>query len=444
MRELVFPGTGYDDLAGGVLRADVETAAVLFANVVPRPHQGERLLVREVQQVPPDAYQQRSAVAVELTPAFVARVTKQARSKQQSLVFVHTHPGSPSVPDFSLVDDHGEQPLAGFLRRRIPTVPHVALVVSPGGCRARVLGTNDPVRVVQAGKTLQVPFDPRRSVSTQVTFDRQVRAFGEQGQAMVRGLRVGIVGLGGTGTIVAEQLAHLGVGSLLLIDPDVAEESNLNRLVGATRKDVGKPKAAVAARYVASINQDGQTEPVSGSVLLASTARRLADVDFFFCCTDSQGSRAVLNLLAYQYLIPCIDTGVSIVAQQGSVTHIAGRVQMLAPGLSCLVCTGLLDPDAVRRDLMTDYERQADPYFLGAHEPQPAVISLNGTVVSLAVTMFLGAVAGIPAQARYQIYNGITGAVRAVSHTPDPTCIVCSPSGALARGDEWPLPARQA
>jgi len=92
---------------------------------------------------------------------------------------------------------------------------------------------------------------------------------------------------------------------------------------------------------------------------------------------------------------------------------------------------------------MTDYERQADPYFIGAHEPQPAVISLNGTVVSLAITMFLAAVTHIPAEARYQLYNGITGTIRAVAQPPDPACIVCSLVGALARGNEWPLPARQ-
>src|SRR5262249_11303678 len=98
---------------------------------------------------------------------------------------------------------------------------------------------------------------------------------------------------------------------------------------------------------------------------------------------------------------------------------------------------------AVRRDLMTEYERQADPYFIGAHEPQPAVISLNSTVVSLAITMFLGAVTHIPADARYQLYNGISGVVRVIAHTPDPVCVVCSTAGALARGNEWPLPARQ-
>jgi hypothetical protein len=306
-----------------------------------------------------------------------------------------------------------------------------------------MLGSDEPMRVVQVGKTLQFPFEPAVPPAAQFAFDRQVRAFGEQGQVRLRSLRVGIVGLGGTGSIVAEQLAHLGIGNFLLIDPDVIEESNLNRLVGASLKDVGKAKAEVAARHVESIHADVKTQVVIGSVLQASTARRLADVDFFFCCTDSHGSRAVLSQFAFQYLVPCIDIGVSISSKDGRVTHITGRVQMLAPGLGCLTCAGLLDSDAIRRDLMTDYERQADPYFIGAHEPQPAVISLNGTVVSLAVTMFLAAVTHIPADARYQLYNGITGTVRAVAHIPDPTCIVCSPVGALARGNEWPLLARQ-
>jgi molybdopterin-synthase adenylyltransferase len=443
VRELVFAGDAFTDLAAELLRAENETAAFLFANVVRRAENGERLLVREVRQAPPDAYQRRTAVAVVLAPSFVASVTKQASIRKQALVFVHTHPRCTEVPAFSSVDDHGEKLLAEFLLRRIPSVPHGALVISEGGCRARMLGTRESLRVIQVGKTLQYPFDPSVALTARLAFDRQVRAFGEDGQARLRGLRVGIVGLGGTGSIVAEQLAHLGVGSLVLVDPDVVEESNLNRLVGAGPEDIGEPKVVVAARHVKSITPEIKTETITGSVLNALTARCLADVDFFFCCTDSHGSRAVLNQLAYQYLIPCIDTGVSISAKDGCVTHITGRVQMLAPGLGCLTCAGLLDSDAVRRDLMTEFERQADPYFIGAHDPQPAVISLNGTVVSLAVTMFLAAVAQIPAEARYQLYNGITGAVRPVAHGPDRTCIVCSLTGALARGDEWPLPARQ-
>jgi molybdopterin/thiamine biosynthesis adenylyltransferase len=298
------------------------------------------------------------------------------------------------------------------------------------------------VRVVQAGVHLNIISDPVTHMDSDSMFDRQVRVFGAQGQATLRKLKVGIVGLGGTGSIVAQQLAHLGIEQFLLIDPDVVEASNLNRLAGATPTDTGDPKVAVAERTIRSIRPNANVLLVQASVLDATTARLLVDTDFFFCCTDSHGSRAVLNQLAYQYLLPCIDMGVSISSKEATVTHITGRVQMLSPGLACLTCSGLLDADAIRYDLMASYQRQTDPYFIGNGQPEPAVMSLNSTMASLAVTMFLGAAIGIPAEARYQIYNGITGKIRIVTGGIDQTCVVCSKRGALGRGDEWPLPAR--
>ena len=136
--------------------------------------------------------------------------------------------------------------------------------------------------------------------------------------------------------------------------------------------------------------------------------------------------------------------GVAIVTQKGQITHIAGRSQMLAPGLGCLMCGDLLNPEAIRVDLLTDFERAADPYIVGAHEPAPAVISVNATISSISVTMFLAAVTGIPSHARLVNYNGITGAARVAAINPHPTCIACSSRGALARGNEWDLPARLA
>lgn len=170
----------------------------------------------------------------------------------------------------------------------------------------------------------------------------------------------------------------------------------------------------------------------------------LLAVDFLFCCTDSHGSRAVLNQMAYQYYIPTIDLGVRIDVTDGIVTAIAGRVQMLAPGLPCLVCHNLLDSEAVRRDLLSSDERGRDPYIVGAAEPQPAVISINAVVASLGVTMLLGAIAGFAANSRHQVYLADRGAVRPIQSTALDNCVVCSSRGALGRGDLWPLPWRTA
>ncbi len=179
-----------------------------------------------------------------------------------------------------------------------------------------------------------------------------------------------------------------------------------------------------------------------GDVVDDHVARRLLDVEFAFICTDSHASRAVVNQLAYQHLLPVIDMGVGIKASGGMVTHITGRVQMLAPGLACLTCTQTLDPNLIRQELLTPLQRQSDPYIQGHHEPQPAVISINSTVVSLAVTMFLSAVTAMPSHPRLLIYEGIRGTIRPTVKAPDEGCIVCSRRGALVQGDRQALMAR--
>lgn len=440
MNELAITTAAFQDLRRQLASSD-ESAAILLATVVSRGRNAWRLLVNEARYAAGDDYIQRSPFTAVLRPAFVAAITKEARNRRKALIFVHTHPGA-KHPTFSHTDDAGEVQLAAFVQRA--RGPHAALLLGATGCAARVLGMpTEPLRVVEVGSRLSYSTGLKGPTGDETEYARQIRAFGRDGQAVLDMLRVGIVGLGGTGSFIAQQLAHLGVHQFVLLDPDAVELSNLNRLAGATRKDEGLPKVDVAARHIRSIRPDAQIEPMQGSVLLAKTARRLVGADFLFCCTDSFGSRAVINQLAYQYLVPCIDMGVSVTTSAGQVSHITGRVQMLAPGLACLACNNMLDADAVRHDLMTDAERQADPYFLGEGEPQPAVMSINGTVASLAVTMFLGAVAGVPASARYQNYNGVAGTVRAVAATPDPICVVCSSRGAIGRGDEWRLPARQ-
>jgi molybdopterin/thiamine biosynthesis adenylyltransferase len=440
MNELVFGGTNFANLKVELLRDERETAAFLLANRVSRCGTN-RLLVRETVTVPPEMYRRRTPDAIEVSPALVANVAKQALRHNQSVIFVHTHPSCRKSPEFSSIDDCGERNLADFFERRIPNVPHASLIVAPGGCCSRFLGTQDSVRVTEVGQTLLWHTETDGPATLDGRFDRQVRAFGAEGQSRLQQLRVGIVGLGGTGATVAEQLSHLGVEKFLFVDPDIVEESNLNRIVGASANDVGRAKVDVAEAHAMSI-RPCIVEAIHGSVVDASIAKRLTEADFLFCCTDSYGSRAILCQIAYQYLIPCIDVGVGVSVQKSQVTHITGRVQMLTPGLSCLTCSRLLDADAVRRDLQSNFERATDPYFTGAHEPQPSIISINGCVVSLAVTMFLAAAIGIPGVARYQLYNAIQGTVRPVIHVPDPHCVVCSLTGALGRGDEWPLLAR--
>nr|WP_249798518.1 ThiF family adenylyltransferase [Bradyrhizobium zhengyangense] len=402
-----------------------------------------RVLVREVVVPAEDDYTRRSQLEAELRPAFIARWAKIAARTKSSLVFVHSHPGR-AAPEFSRIDDAGEEVLAHFFRHRTPDLQHLALVVSDGGYACRYLGSDRHLRLIAVGDDRRVLFDPSRSHDPSDLYDRQVRAFGRAGQSILQSLRVGIVGLGGTGSLAVQQLAHLGVKEFVLVDPDDVELTNLNRLAGSASADTGQAKVAVAERYIRAVQPRAVVTSFQENVVFVETAKKLRDVDVLFCCTDSHGSRAVLQQLAYQYLIPCIDIGTVIAVKGGKITHITGRAQMLSPGLACLTCGGLLDGNEVRRDMMSEAERKQDPYLVGAREPAPAVISINSTITSLAITMFLSAVVGVPSPARHLLYDGLRSRLRSVKGEPVQDCIVCSRAGVLARGDGLALQGRLA
>lgn len=418
-----------------LLCGDSERCAVLYATQSQRSHGQRRLLVREVEFPQEAEYTAQSAIEAQLSPMFVARVTKRAAKDKLSLIFVHTHLDQ-RVPVFSHVDDGGEQALRTFLANREVNGDHAALVLSEGGVRARLLGTEQELRVVVLGSKRRVAFDPDADdLPTDLAFDRQVRAFGAEGQKQLEKLRVAIVGLGGTGSIMAQQLVHLGIREFILIDPDEIETTNLNRVVNATRDDVHANKAEVAARYLRSFDPRVRVETVAGDVARDAVARRLIEADVIMGCTDSHGSRSVIQQVAYQHLIPCIDMGSTIIQSDGEVKGIYGRVQLLAPGLPCLWCSELLNAAEVRRDMMSESERKFDPYIVGSREPAPSVVSLNGTVVSLAVTMLLGVAVGAPLNATRLMYNARSPALRAIRGQPKPDCFICSKKGALAWGD---------
>ena len=443
MIELRIASSDLQALRDSLLGYGHERCGVLLASRGNCGDNRDLMLVREFVLPTNDDYTRYGFDHVQLRPDFVARVAKRARLKELSLVFVHTHPGD-SVPHFSQVDDRGEEELAAFLIRRGQTFPHAALVLSQGGMSARVLGRHEPLRVVSVGDRRIVEFDPEAEKSDAFAmYDRQVRAFGTDGQRILHYLRVAVVGLGGTGSIAVQQLVHLGVRSFILVDPDSLELSNLNRVVGAFTGDVGRSKCEVAAQYVQQFSSDADVQVVNGDIVHESVARHLVDADMIFCCTDSHGSRSVVQQVAYQYLIPCIDIGSTITTATGKVTGIFGRVQQLGPDQPCLWCSELLSPEEVRRDMMNEFERKADPYIQGAIVPAPSVISLNGTVVSLAMTMLLGLVTSIPIESRHLIYNAGAPSLRSVRTAAKDDCFICSRSGAFGLGDAQKLFTRK-
>lgn len=428
------------DLAAG---QSAETCAVGFVRPARTNGRPGRLIVQALEPVPDTAYQVRTPTRASLTPEFMLDVVNRARIAGGGIALLHTHPGPGVLEGFSAVDDAGEMPLAAYFKSRLPEHAHIAGVATTSNLHLRALGCGASLSAIGVGATVRHYGEKFDMQAADPRYDRQVRAFGETGQALLRAARVAVVGAGGTGSFIAHELAHLGVGQLLLVDHDTVDTSNLNRLMGASPADCGLPKVVVARNSILAINPSIHVEAMIGDVVDEAVAAKLLEVDFIFGCTDSMASRAVINQIAYQYLIPVIDMGVAIHVRDGHIASVTGRVQMLSPGLGCLVCADGLDGQQVRWELMSSVQRRADPYFQNASVPQPAVMPLNGVITSAAVAMFLSAITGYPGDARLLHYDGIRGSMRPQILPPRHSCIVCSGEGALARSNAWNLPVRK-
>jgi molybdopterin-synthase adenylyltransferase len=436
----------WSELVGDLLATpQLERSAIAYAGVT-RLRGERRLLLRDWSPVASDQYVTQLAHHLEVSPVVYARAAARARRTGEAIVILHSHPSDPGTPEFSASDTAGEQRLLPKIQARA-NVPIVSIVVSPGGRRLRAVDAKGK-RIAASLRLLGEPREaaPRGEEKTLERFDRQVRAIGAPGQRILRTLRVGIVGAGGLGSHVIQQLCHLGVGELVVLDDDGVDESNLSRLVGARSNDARArvPKARIASRIARGLGGKTKVRARSGSVLDEASARALLACDLIVGCTDTHWSRAVLNALAFQYYVPVVDCGVELQAGTGAM---GGRITWLLPGGPCLWCLGILDAERVRAEQLPEHiaRLHADRGYVPDLAIQaPAVVSINGVVASLAVTELLARFTGF-ASARERphmlVYRLGEGIVRRVGVSA-PGCPTCHREGSLGAGDLTPAPWR--
>lgn len=206
-------------------------------------------------------------------------------------------------------------------------------------------------------------------------------------------LCVAIVGCGGIGSAVAEQLTRLGVRRLRLFDPKGLSDSNPTRVYGSTPGDVGQAKAEVLAQHLRRLAPDAQIEANVASITTSAVARDLIGSDLIFGCTDDNGGRLVLSRLSSYYLVPIIDCGVLLSSDASDqLVGIDGRITTLTPGSACLVCRDRIDMARALSEALPPEERarrQADGYAVALPGVEPAVITYTTAVAAAAVSELL-------------------------------------------------------
>ncbi|MBI1280136.1 MAG: hypothetical protein GC179_18550 [Anaerolineaceae bacterium] len=375
---------------------------------------GFDILVRRHVEIPQELFRVQTEVRLEVEPRAVNGMIALCESNQLGAVMCHSHP---SDFPYSLSDDYGEKSLFDTMRNFLPVqAPTASLLFFPGGVRGRVWLPNQttpiPIdEIIVLGSSVHRYSDAQTS-SFQIDeqYDRQVRAFGTYGQHLIGGSHVAIVGVGGTGSSVAEQLARLGVKDILLIDPDDFETTN--RMYGTFDTPVKKhwwqfwkrvsasysyKKVDLIAAHLRHISPDIHIEAIPQSIVQGSVAKRLLDRDFIFLCTDEHWGRSVVNQVAYQYMIPTINVGMAITTENSAIESGVGVVDVLFPDKACLWCKQYLSSKRIAAESMPKADRRdrlKEGYVENIDTTQPSVISINTTVAGLAVTQFLQLLTG--------------------------------------------------
>jgi hypothetical protein len=262
-------------------------------------------------------------------------------------------------------------------------------------------------------------------------YSRNEALFAREGQRKIAATSVTIVGLGGLGSHVAQQLAYLGVRDYRLIDFDIVTDSSMNRLIGAVDADVAAQakKIAVAERLIKAVIPNATVELVDANIDAPEAESAISAADTVFGCLDRDLPRLKLTELCARYAKPLFDLA-SDTGGEGNELWYGGRV-VFANGSGCLVCHDLLDQQEIARDSMSPEQREAHDRIYGVERGAlagagPMVVSVNGVVASLAVTEFIVFVTGMRPPAAQLIYRGDTPVVRRVIDEPEPGCYFCA------------------
>lgn len=289
-----------------------------------------------------------------------------------------------------------------------------------------------------------------------VAQDSTVELWGDRGQKRLSGIRVAIIGCGGVGSLLAEQVARLGVGGAVFVDFDHLKEANLNRAYGATREDAREH--ALKAEVARNLAEEAATAPgfearaIQGSIVESTNDAYAAlgdvlDCDVILNAADPHWVRKVVDRIAYAHLIPVVTGGTYLAVDEDAdelSSSARSAVATAGPGLACLHCLNTWKEGDRSAGVVHDRKHPRDRadnggLYVTNDEPtsgdgsdelrDPSVVTTNGLVASLMMERFQALVVGTSTStfAGRQIYRPSTGEMQWMTAN-DERCIRCKDS----------------
>jgi len=333
----------------------------------------------------------------------------------------------------------------------------------PGGARVPLTGA----AIVGHSLRRITPNPTQTKLRRDPAYDRQARLFGDAGQAVLAEARVGIIGLGGAGSLLAEYLGRLGVGHFVLVDPDRAEPTNLPRLTASSSWDAlaffahethpawlrrlasrfARPKVLMARRNILRANPRAKVTAIAGDFLEGEVAAKFTNCDYLFLAADTMRARLLFNAIVHQFLIPGVQVGAKVQTESksGNVIDVFTVTRPVTSESGCLLCNGLINAAKLQSESISEADRKSQAYVDEPTVVAPSVITLNAIATSHAANDFLFYITGLrPPTIALDYYRFHPLARRHWSDEPrrSPTCPECglSTKSRLARGDSHRLP----
>lgn len=356
-------------------------------------------------------YESQGLTHLRLQREYIYRtlVEMQQQGEADTLIDVHTHPFTSTGVGFSGVDDRDEKTFHRWLTDTLDDVHYASIVLSQSDYSARLwerrknrsLAIPAHIRTQTAGENWPSA-DDKASNETELLAATDPQTGFLARSALALGLdtlrqvmheqAIAIVGVGGLGSVMAENLIHGGFRHIHLIDPDRVEMTNLNRIVGAYHSDAlaNRFKVDVIRDHLLRINPQAQVEAHPASVEEESVLPVLAAAHWIMVGTDSHFSRFTAQQIALRYAVPLLSVGVNISVEEGQITDMSGEMIFARYGdRLCLNCLGRINPTLIAAERhqgqFIGEELVRKGYVSGQDVKEPAVKTLNAVLGAMAV-----------------------------------------------------------
>lgn len=357
-----------------------------------------------------DNYIDDEEVGARINSDAIRKAMQYVLDSGNGCIHVHYHSFSYSIPKFSNTDLTDNPEIVKSFTYVNKSQVHGMLVIGNNSSNAKVqipetnFGLKAVTKIVVVGyplnfsflKNLNNHFDEER-------FDRQ-SFLGENSQFLLSNVRIGIVGVGGGGSHIVQQLSHLGILNYSIFEDDETDKTNLNRLIGAGLNDArdSKPKTNIAIEVIQKLNPNAIIE-IFGK--WQKYPEEIQKCDIVVSGVDTFIGRRDLETECRRFMIPDIDIGMDVHNNyEGEPPSMAGQIILSMPGFLCMKCMGFLNE--------TNLSKEAAKYGNAGGKPQ--VVWSNGVLASLAIGVLVDLITGWSKRENklvYLSYDGNNGTI---------------------------------